>query len=304
MAGSNHMRYGWREYVPVHMRRANGLKQAQELVGKGKSLKPCRVEGREIAKTFWGRSWCKHLENFSDFANRLPRGRTYARNGSVIHLDITSGRIDAMVSGSDLYQIEITIDKLTTKAWKQLCGECTGSVTSMIDLLQGRMPEEIITTLTNPQTGLFPRSNQIHMNCDCPDWASLCKHLAAVLYAIGNRLDHSPELLFLLRGVDQNDLITTSLVETIDATAGIEGATVLDSAQLEDIFGIDLQTDPGVSTPGTPDKKRSGKKRATRNSASKKKPKSRQRSRTGKDKKQTKKKARSPATNKRTDKKS
>lgn len=235
----------WRPYVPARQRKANGLAQAQRELGKGKTLQPIRVEGRKIAKSFWGSSWCEHFETYSDYANRLPRGRTYARNGSIVHLEISSGMITAMVAGSDLYHIKIKIDTMPVKAWKRLCGQCTSSVTSAIDLLRGKLPEPVLATLTDPDNDLFPRSKEIHLSCDCPDWAGLCKHLAAVLYGVGNRLDDAPDLLFLLRGVNQNELIGSSLAKATESNTSLDGAELLnEQSGLDDIFGIDLVDSP------------------------------------------------------------
>lgn len=99
----------WSPYVPVAQRRANALCEMARLRKKGKDIQPVRIEGRILARSFWGKGWCDHLESFSDFENRLPRGRTYVRSGSVCHLDIQPGRIEAIVSGSELYNIHIDI---------------------------------------------------------------------------------------------------------------------------------------------------------------------------------------------------
>ena len=235
----------WSPYVPVRRRKANGRAKAQQKLGKGKSLQPIQVDGRKIAQTFWGSSWCRHLENFSDYSNRLPRGRTYARNGSIVHLEMSTGKIAAMVAGSELYQINIQIDQMSPKAWQRLCQQCSSSIASTIDLLRGKLPQDILNTLTDPDNDLFPHSSEIRLACDCPDWAQLCKHLAAVLYGIGNRLDDAPELLFLLRGVDPNDLIGSALGsalgEATHAGAVLSGAAQLAvDGGLEDIFGIEL----------------------------------------------------------------
>ena len=112
--------YGWKPYVPVAKRRAKAEKEMKKLAKGGKAVDPVAIEGRKIARTFWGEAWCDHLEKFSDYENRLPRGRTYVRNGSVCHLGIEQGRIEAVVSGSELYKIEIKIDPLPQTKWKQL----------------------------------------------------------------------------------------------------------------------------------------------------------------------------------------
>lgn len=236
--------YGYPEYVPVAVRRIQGIAKAQKKIGKGKTLQPVKIVGTKIATTFWGKGWCKHFETYSDFSNRLPRGRTYARNGSVAHLEITPGQISAFVCGSDLYKIEIKITPLTKTVWQQLCENCTTSVTSVIDLMRGQLPDDVVTALTDPTSGMFPGNREIKLSCDCPDGARLCKHLAAVLYGVGNRLDQSPELLFVLRGVSQADLVGASLAKSVDdLTSSSDGSSNLADADLSNLFGIDLVTD-------------------------------------------------------------
>ncbi|MEK6236755.1 MAG: hypothetical protein N2C14_18775, partial [Planctomycetales bacterium] len=118
--------YGWRPYVSVAQRRHSAQKQMDKLRKKGVNIQPVEIEGRKIAKTIWGQAWCDHLESFSDYANRLPRGRTYARNGSVCHLAITKGKIDAKVSGSELYNVKVKIDTLSTRRWNEIKNHCSG----------------------------------------------------------------------------------------------------------------------------------------------------------------------------------
>ena len=79
---------------------------------KGTDIQPIALTGNKIAKTYWGAAWCQHLESYSDYANRLPRGRTYVRNGSVCHLAVSPGKVEAMVSGSEIYKVHIEIKKL------------------------------------------------------------------------------------------------------------------------------------------------------------------------------------------------
>ena len=226
----------WAPYVPVAQRRANALREMAKLRKKGKNIQPIEIEGRKIARSFWGKGWCDHLESFSDFANRLPRGRTYVRNGSVCHLDIQPRRIEAIVSGSELYNIRINIEKLKPATWKSVRRECAGRIGSMLELLQGRLSDQVMTVVTHRQQGLFPQPDEIELNCDCPDWAVMCKHVAAVLYGVGSRLDARPELLFLLRDVDAAELISTEMAIPVAAASG----DTIDDDQLGDIFGIDL----------------------------------------------------------------
>ena len=194
--------YGWNPYVPAAQRRAKAAREMRKLRKKGIKIESVEVEGRKIARTFWGEAWCKHLEKFSDYANRLPRGRTYVRNGSVCHLAITKGKIEAIVSGSELYNIDIRITALPANRWKRLRKQCAGQIGSLLELLQGRLSNHVMEIVTDRDRGLFPKPGEIKLSCDCPDWAGMCKHIAAVLYGAGARLDHQPELLFLLRNVD------------------------------------------------------------------------------------------------------
>lgn len=235
--------YDWKPYVPVAQRRAKAEREMKKLAKQGKLVEPVVIDGRNIAHTFWGEAWCDHLEKFSDYENRLPRGRTYVRNGSVCHLGIDQGRIEAVVSGSELYKIEIKIDPLPPSKWKHLCDQCTGKIGSALELLQGKLSKEVMQVVTHRDQGLFPQPGEIHMKCSCPDWADLCKHLAAVLYGVGARLDTRPELLFQLRGVDPQELITAEL----DLTRTAEGKGKrrrLDEEDLSGLFGVEIEDEP------------------------------------------------------------
>ena len=232
----------WRRYVPVAERRARARREMNKLRKKGKDIQPIEIEGRAIARSFWGKRWCEHLESFSDYANRLPRGRTYVRNGSVCHLGIRTGRVDAVVSGSGLYDVTIRIDKLKAAAWKSVKSRCAGQIGSMLELLQGELSRQVMGVVTDRERGLFPKPGEIRFDCTCPDWASMCKHVASVLYGVGSRLDDRPESLFLLRGVDTEELIATEM--TLPGEAATDDALADDA--LAGIFGIDL--DAGADT--------------------------------------------------------
>ncbi len=236
--------YGFRPYVPVARRRANAAAHAAKLAKKEKrTLEPIQLSGRTIAGSFWGNAWCEHLERYSDFANRLPRGRTYVRNGSVIDLQIQRGKVKAIVSGSEIYQVTITIETLPAAAWSKIKKDCARSIDSLLDLLQGRFDRGIMERLTQPDGGLFPRPHEIDMDCTCPDWAGMCKHVAATLYGVGARLDTAPELLFTLRAVDHLELIRQAVdAENLQATLKGQGDATLAEGDLEKIFGIDLDT--------------------------------------------------------------
>lgn len=233
----------WPEYVSVAQRRRAAASMAKVEAKKGRALLPVHITGRAIATTFWGKAWCQHLEKFSDYSNRLPRGRTYARNGSVIHLEIDTGSIKAMVSGSYTYHISIAIKPLPDKKWQALKAQCAGGIDSALELLQGKLSNNVMQTMCDKDNGLFPKPAEIQLNCDCPDWAALCKHLAAVLYGVGARLDQSPELLFVLRGIDYQELISADLA--IDTSATV---VQLDDNDLSAIFGIEFDTAPDLDT--------------------------------------------------------
>ena len=222
--------------------RRRAEKAASALGKKGQKLNPVRVDGRTIARSFWGKAWCENLESYSDFANRLPRGRAYARNGSVIDLQIAPGLIHALVSGSAVYRVTITIERVNQVAWKALKTDCAGRVASLMDLLQSKLSSQVMEILTRRETGLFPRPTEIALTCSCPDWVGMCKHVAATLYGIGARLDTSPELLFVLRGADHLELVT-EVAESV--TAGVsnssDGSATLAGENLEEVFGIEIE---------------------------------------------------------------
>lgn len=245
------MSYGqWKPYVPVAKRRAQAAKAAAKAQKAGQAMQPVVIEGRTIAKTFWGKAWCDNLEAYSDFENRLPRGRTYARNGSVIDLQIEPGKVRALVMGSSLYKIDISISAVPDAHWQSLAKECTGSIASLVELLQGKLSKAVMERICQPQTGLFPTPKDIQLDCSCPDWATLCKHVAAVLYGVGARLDAQPELLFTLRQVDAKDLVTQAAELPVKTRKAPAKSKVLDASQLADVFGIEM--DVAEALPKTP----------------------------------------------------
>lgn len=234
------MGYGyWRKYVPVAKRRDQAAKQLKAAKKKGKALNPVVIEVRNIANTFWGKAWCDNLENYSDYENRLPRGRTYARNGSVIDLQISQGKVHAQVMGSSLYEITIKIQPMSPQKWKPLVKACTGKIDSLIDLLRGKFSEKVMSIIVDKETGLFPKPSEISMQCSCPDYAGVCKHIAAVFYGIGAYLDTKPEWLFTLRHVDHLELIASAGVGEGITTAK-PGVDTLEESAISSLFGIDI----------------------------------------------------------------
>jgi len=231
--------YGFAPYVPVAERRAKALKQLEKMKKKGLKVQPVQLSGRKIADSFWGKGWCEHMESFSDYANRLPRGRSYVRNGSVCHLEIQGGCITAIVSGSALYNVSITISPLAKKKWAAVKSVCTGRIGSLIDLLRGKLDRGVMEVVSDRREGLFPLPGEMKFDCDCPDWAGMCKHVAAVLYGVGARLDHSPEMLFLLRGVNHEELVDVSAAITGAAKTGTSRRRIA-ATGLADVFGVEM----------------------------------------------------------------
>lgn len=234
---------GWAPYVPVAERKRQAERKVAAMVKKGEKVSPINISGRTIASTFWGKSWCDNLESYMDFSNRLPRGRTYVRNGSVVDLKIAPGKVTALVSGSSLYRVEITIKPLESPRWQQVIQNCSGKIDSLVELLQGKLSKGVMETVTSKDKGLFPEPKQINLKCSCPDAATMCKHVAATLYGVGSRLDNEPELLFLLRQVDHLELIThASVPAKLDKAKSGKGKA-LETTDLGAMFGIEIEGD-------------------------------------------------------------
>lgn len=230
--------WSYRPYLPLAERRAKAMRKMEKLAKKGQKFSPVKIVGRKIATTFWGMAWCDNLESYSDFSNRLPRGRTYVRNGSVLDLQIEAGKVTAMVCGSELYRITIQIKPLNERAWKAIRTKCGQQIGSLVELLQGKLSKDVMAIVTEHKGGLFPAPHEIGMSCSCPDWAGMCKHLAAALYGVGNRLDWQPELLFTLRQVDQMELIAQAGRPIITPTPSRRKSIA--AADLVDVFGIEF----------------------------------------------------------------
>ena len=214
--------YGFAPYVPVGERLAKGRRRLEQLAKqRGRPASPVLITGRTIAKTFWGAAWCKNLEAYSDYENRLPRGRAYVRNGSVLDLHVAAGRIEAQVAGSALYSVTIEIKRLAVARWRQVIAGCAGRIGSLIGLLRGELSDDVLAVLTGKESGIFPAPREIAMRCSCPDVAGMCKHLAAVLYGVGVRLDERPELFFVLRQVEQQELLAGANAADVLATVGV-----------------------------------------------------------------------------------
>jgi len=242
----------WPAYVSVADRRVKAERAAAKLRKKGAVLSPVIVEGRKIANTFWGKAWCDNLHSYHDYANRLDRGRSYARNGLVIDLQIAPHTITAMVSGSSLYNVKITINEVPKTQWKSICADCAGGIDSVVELLQGRFSKGVMERICRQGTGLFPKPAEIKFTCSCPDYAAMCKHVAAALLGVGARLDAQPELLFRLRGVNENDLVANigaALPMTKQAPAA---GKVLEADDMAALFGLDMADPDPPPEPAAP----------------------------------------------------
>ena len=232
--------FAWGDYVSVADRRRRAEKELAKLRKKGHAAAPVVIEGRKIVKNFWGSSWCTNLERYSDFASRLPRGRSYVCNGLVVDLQIAKGKIVAKVSGSELYDVTITIAPVAAKRWRAICRDCSGAIDSLVELLQGRLAKGVMDRVCREGDGLFPAPDEIKLSCSCPDWADMCKHVAATLYGVGARLDEAPRLLFVLRGVDESELLADVGQDLARAKSAPDANLVLDAGDMAALFGLDM----------------------------------------------------------------
>ena len=239
----------FRPYVSVAEKRALSAGTLAKLVKKTKRTpEPVVLTSgrRQVATTFWGKAWCENLERYADFANRLPRGRTYVRNGSVLDLSIRTGKIEAYVAGSELYTVTIGIAPLAKTRWRRVVSRCTGRIGSLVGLLRGELSADVLNVLCDRKEGLFPEPREISLDCSCPDWADVCKHVAAVLYGVGSRLDQKPELFFVLRQVDQGELISSATTGAVSRPRKGTAKRLADG-KLADVFGIDLVDEPAAT---------------------------------------------------------
>jgi uncharacterized Zn finger protein len=230
----------WYYYEDTRAIKAELQREIAKRKKRGERFEPLTVPAgsRKLAHTFWGKAWCDHLESHSDYEYRLPRGRSYLRQGNVYNLAIEPGVITAAVAGSALYEVRVTIQPLAKAAWKSLKKDCAGQVSSLLDLLAGRLGDGMLRAIADPARGLFPKPKEIHLSCSCPDYADMCKHVAAVLYGVGVKLDSAPDLFFVLRSVDPSELLAKTAREELDRAQGAD--TALAGEDLSALFGIDL----------------------------------------------------------------
>lgn len=244
-------------YVSVAERKSRAQRKLKILRKKKPDIQPIIIEGKGLARTWWGKAWNANLERYADYRNRIGRGRSYVKNGFVLDLKISKGTIDALVMGSESqpYSIRIKITGLTAKKWAAIKKKSKDKIESLQELLDGKFPRDLEELFTAQGTGLFPSPREIKLSCSCPDWATMCKHVAAALYGVGAKLDAVPELFFSLRGVDVGDLVyfavnkrktelLDSMVKNKKSSRFIEG----DDVELANLFDIDFAK-PGKLKP-------------------------------------------------------
>ncbi len=246
--------YHYPKYVPVARRMAKANRQLEKLKQKNPDIRPVIIKGNKIARTWWGKAWCDNMERYADFAYRIGRGRSYARNGMVLDLQIAPGLITSLVQGtaSSPYEIEIRINNIDPIIWKDMKTAAGGRIDSLSELLAGKFPMDLMEIFTRRGQGLFPSPAEIHFSCSCPDIASMCKHVAATLYGVGARLDEDPGLFFTLRKADVSELVSEALddrkKQMLDKAAE-KSDRVLGDVDLSEMFGIALDGEAPAETP-------------------------------------------------------
>lgn len=235
--------YGFPPYESVAEKKAKSLKALGKLKAKNKDLQPIIIEGRTLVKSWWGKAWNQNLESYADYSNRIARGRSYVRNNAVLDLKITKGEVKALVQGSSRkpYTITIQIDKLSNEKWNKVIALCNHRIDTLEQLVGGSFPKELEVLFKEKSYGLFPAPKEIHFDCSCPDWASMCKHVAAVLYGIGSRLDTDPKLFFELRDIDSMELVKKSMEKKLDnmlKNADKKSERKIADKDVFDLFGI------------------------------------------------------------------
>ena len=188
--------------------RYNAAETARKASIKGRLLNPVVLTGRKIAASWWGQAWCENLERYADYETRLSRGQRYVRSGAVVDLQIQTGRILARVQGTRKtpYKVEIRISPLSQQRCDEIMDRCSTRVDSLENLLAGHFPEELKDVFLG-EGGLFPTPREISFSCSCPDWAMMCKHVAAALYGVGARRWRICSGFYELNGVHISVLI-------------------------------------------------------------------------------------------------
>ena len=196
-----------------------------------------------FGKTWWGQEWLNSLTHI-DYENRIPRGAAYARKGAVTDIKIDGGLIKAKVQGTQRtpYRVEIKVPQVDAEHVARLVDELSEQPLLVSKLMNHELDPQVMTIARKVGIRLFPESwRDLDMRCSCPDWALMCKHVAAVLYGIGTRFDRDPLLFFELRGIDVNKLIDTTLQDRIEnmlENADTRTSRMMDDEDLASIFGV------------------------------------------------------------------
>lgn len=248
--------WGYPRYVSVGEKRAKAERKLKQLRKKNPAIHPIVIEGFAIAKTWWGKSWNLNLERYADYSNRIGRGRSYVRHGTVLDLQITPGQVKSLVQGSRAkpYSVIIKIKGIGKNIWKNMKAACAGKLDSLPALLAGQFPKALGEIFTARGEGLFPSPKEIEFDCSCPDWAYMCKHVAATLYGIGARLDEDPGLFFKLRKVKVDDVIQQTVKDQSDRLlkkAEKASARTIAESDLSGMFGIDMEENIDFDSPKT-----------------------------------------------------
>jgi uncharacterized Zn finger protein len=230
----------WHAYEEARERKAELESEIKRRRARGEVFESLEVPqgSRKLTKSFWGKAWNEQLELHQEYEFRLPRGRSYLRQGNVYNLTIEPGLISATVAGASLYDVVVRITPLEQETWDGIKQDCLGQVASLLDLLAGKLGDGVLRAIIDPERGLFPKPKEIRFSCSCPDWADMCKHVAAVLYGVGVRLDSAPDLFFVLRSVDPSELLTTTAQNALSIEQPADSA--LAGEDLSALFGIDL----------------------------------------------------------------
>jgi uncharacterized Zn finger protein len=238
--------YDFPKYVTVAERRAKAQKSLEKLRKKNPGVTPIIINGRKLVRTWWGKAWNDNLESYSDYANRIGRGRSYVRHGAVLDLKISPGKVAALVQGSagKPYEICIEIEPLSRSTWETITKACEGKIDSLQELIDGKFPKGLAELFIAQGKGLFPSPKEISLECSCPDWATMCKHIAAVLYGVGARLDENPALFFVLRDVSIDELVSRVVSEKSEillVKSGKRSGRVIEDDDIGALFGIDVE---------------------------------------------------------------
>ncbi len=238
------MRYNYtKTYSPISFEELQQKSKTTKSTNKKQALEPIEVIGnsRQICTKWWGQAWCKNLEKYADYENRIARGKRYVRAGAVIDLKIKKGVVDAKVQGTRRkpYDICIHIAPLLKEAVDNIVSKCS-KLKNVEELIKGNIPLQMQELFTG-RDGLFPTPKEIAFDCSCPDWASMCKHVAAVLYGVGIRLDENPLLFFELRGIEYEQFVGAAIeirIEEMIANENKPSNRIITEKSIMNIFGI------------------------------------------------------------------